>query len=143
MCSPARSSPPTRGRASRCCACSSWSSPSFGSIRWSPPRSSAAPGRATSGSADREQARSSNVDRGRQPALQRAMEVAMVDTVGGAGKAGPVLQDEVQEVQGRFPNDATLQDALSQLTLAGYDRADFSLPEEQPAGSPTTPNEGQ
>src|SRR4051812_18964587 len=71
------------------------------------------------------------------------MEVAMEDTVGGAGKAGPGLQDDVQEVQGRFPDDATLQDALSRLTLAGYDRADFSLPEEQPAGSPTTPNEGQ
>jgi len=66
----------------------------------------------------------------------------MEETVGGVNKAGPALPDEVQEVQGRFPNDATLQDALGRLTLAGYDRADFSLPEDQP-GSPATPNEGQ
>lgn len=66
----------------------------------------------------------------------------MDETVGGAAKEGPALPDEVQEVQGRFPNDARLQDALSRLTLAGYDRADFSLPEEQP-GLASTPNEGQ
>lgn len=56
-------------------------------------------------------------------------------------KAGPAHQATVHEVQGVFPDDATMQDALSQLTLAGYDRADFSLPEEQPAGEPATPNE--
>ena len=37
----------------------------------------------------------------------------------------------VQEVQARFPNDAALQDALAQLGLVGYDRSDFSLPEDQ------------
>jgi len=58
------------------------------------------------------------------------------------GKAGPEHQATVQEVQGTFPDDATMQDALSQLTLVGYDRADFSLPEEQPAGVAATPNEG-
>lgn len=57
------------------------------------------------------------------------------------GKAGPAHQATVREVQGVFPDDATMQDALSQLTLAGYDRADFSLPEEQPAGEMATPNE--
>jgi hypothetical protein len=57
------------------------------------------------------------------------------------GKAGPAHQATVHEVQGVFPDDATMQDALSQLTLAGYDRADFSLPEEQPAGELATPNE--
>jgi len=56
-------------------------------------------------------------------------------------KAGPGHSATVQEVQGVFPDDATMQDALSQLTLAGYDRADFSLPEEQAAGEPATPNE--
>ncbi len=56
-------------------------------------------------------------------------------------KAGPGHAAAVQEVQGVFPDDATMQDALSQLTLAGYDRADFSLPEEQPAGQMATPNE--
>ena len=43
-------------------------------------------------------------------------------------KQGPALAASVAEVQGVFPNDDTMQDALSQLTLAGYDRADFSLP---------------
>ncbi len=56
-------------------------------------------------------------------------------------KAGPSHAATVQEVQGVFPDDATMQDALSQLTLVGYDRADFSLPEEQPAGEAPTPNE--
>ena len=56
-------------------------------------------------------------------------------------KAGPVQQEKVHEVQGVFPDDATMQGALSQLTLAGYDRADFSLPEEQEAHEAATPNE--
>ena len=54
-------------------------------------------------------------------------------------KVGPALANTVAEVQGVFPNDDTMQDALSQLKLAGYDRADFSLPEEQ---RPNTPTEG-
>ncbi len=65
----------------------------------------------------------------------------MGETTEGA-KPGPALNESVQEVQGHFPNDAAMQEALSRLTLAGYDRADFSLPEEQPAGTHTTPNEG-
>lgn len=52
-------------------------------------------------------------------------------------KQGPALAASVAEVQGVFPNDQAMQDALSQLELAGYDRADFSLPEEQKAGTPT------
>ncbi len=56
-------------------------------------------------------------------------------------KAGPGYDATVHEVQGVFPDDATMQGALSQLTLAGYDRADFSLPEEQPADELATPNE--
>lgn len=59
----------------------------------------------------------------------------------GEPKAGPSNKATVREVQGVFPDDATMQGALSQLTLAGYDRADFSLPEEQPAGQTLTPNE--
>ena len=66
----------------------------------------------------------------------------MSETVGDGGKVGPALKDTVHEVQGHFPNDATLQDALGRLTLQGFDRADFSLPEEQSAGTHTTPNEG-
>lgn len=56
-------------------------------------------------------------------------------------KAGPGHEAAVHEVQGMFPDDPTMQDALSQLTLAGYDRADFSLPEEQAANEVATPNE--
>lgn len=56
-------------------------------------------------------------------------------------KTGPRHEEAVHEVQGVFPDDATMQDALSQLTLAGYDRADFSLPEEQDANGVATPNE--
>lgn len=55
---------------------------------------------------------------------------------------GPSHTTIVQEVQGFFPNDATLQVALGELTLVGYDRADFSLPEENAAVSSGTPTEG-
>lgn len=55
-------------------------------------------------------------------------------------KAGPALQQAVQEVQGQFPSDSAMQDALSRLTLAGYDRADFSLPDDRDA-TMDTPNE--
>ena len=58
-----------------------------------------------------------------------------------AEKAGPEHEASIREVQGVFPDDATMQGALSQLTLAGYDRADFSLPEEQDANAVATPNE--
>ena len=65
----------------------------------------------------------------------------MGETSGGQAKAGPALKATVHEVQGRFPDDATLQDALGRLTLAGYDRADFSLPDDQPTVASSTPNE--
>ena len=55
---------------------------------------------------------------------------------------GPSHTTTVQEVQGCFPNDATMQAALGELTLVGYDRADFSLPEEHAAVSSGTPMEG-
>jgi hypothetical protein len=60
-----------------------------------------------------------------------------------SAKEGPALSETVQEVQGWFPDDATLQAALGKLTLAGHDRADFSLPEEQVLANPATatPNE--
>jgi hypothetical protein len=54
----------------------------------------------------------------------------------------PVLTAAVQEVQAHFASDAALQDALSQLTLNGYDRADLSLPQEQRTQHVQTPNEG-
>ncbi len=58
-----------------------------------------------------------------------------------SAKAGPDQEATVREVQGVFPDDDTMQGALSQLTLAGYDRADFSLPEEHDANAVATPNE--
>ena len=63
-------------------------------------------------------------------------------------KAGPELGSKVEEVRGSFPTDQALQEAVSQLSMAGFDRADFSLPiqpaeggdltPEQSAGDPTT-----
>lgn len=55
---------------------------------------------------------------------------------------GPGHTTSVQEVQGFFPNDETMQSALSELGMAGYDRSDFSLPEEQAAQASATPTEG-
>ncbi len=52
------------------------------------------------------------------------------------------LTPTVQEVQAHFRTDAELQDALGQLTLAGFDRADFSLPQDQANQVVQTPNEG-
>lgn len=57
-------------------------------------------------------------------------------------KQGPALEATIEEVQGHFPSDALLQDALGQLTLAGFDRADFSLPQDQPGKAVQTANEG-
>ena len=53
---------------------------------------------------------------------------------------GPALSESVQEIQATFPNDATMQDALGQLGLAGYDRSDFSLPEDQTDPTLQTPS---
>ena len=55
---------------------------------------------------------------------------------------GPALGESVQEIQASFPDDATMQVALGQLSLAGYDRSDFSLPEDQTDPTLQTPSEG-
>ena len=47
--------------------------------------------------------------------------------------AQPALSDEVQELQAHFPNDASLQTAIGQLELAGFDHADLSLPDPNAA----------
>jgi hypothetical protein len=57
-------------------------------------------------------------------------------------KPGPMIGDSVEEVQGIFPSDATMQDAIAQLTMAGFDRADLSLPETNPARRHATPEQG-
>ena len=51
-------------------------------------------------------------------------------------KPGPALTTHAQELQGRFPNDAAMQDAISRLTLLGFDRADFSIPDPDAAQTP-------
>ncbi len=57
-------------------------------------------------------------------------------------KKGPVIGETVQEVQGIFPSDAALQNAIARLTQSGFDRADLSLPTAQPASQLATPEQG-
>ncbi|HEX4262563.1 MAG TPA: hypothetical protein VHY76_15810 [Acetobacteraceae bacterium] len=57
-------------------------------------------------------------------------------------KEGPALTREIHEVQAIFPSDATLQEAMAQLAVAGHDRADFSLPATTPPASEATPEHG-
>jgi hypothetical protein len=57
-------------------------------------------------------------------------------------KPGPVIAEAVEEVQGIFPSDAALQNAIALLTREGFDRADLSLPDAHPIRSANTPNEG-
>jgi hypothetical protein len=55
---------------------------------------------------------------------------------------GPLINDTIQEVQGIFPSDAALQDAIGRLTRAGFDRASLSLPAANPLPSQATPAAG-
>ena len=48
----------------------------------------------------------------------------------------------IEEVQGIFPSDAALQEAIAKLTQAGIDRADLSLPIAAPNPGENTPNAG-
>jgi hypothetical protein len=45
-------------------------------------------------------------------------------------KAGPFIGHKPKTITGHFSTDATLQDAIAQLALQGFDRADFSVPSE-------------
>jgi len=54
----------------------------------------------------------------------------------------PVISSRIDEVQAVFPSDTALQDALAKLTLAGCDRADFSLPQTAPPASEARPEAG-
>ena len=56
--------------------------------------------------------------------------------------AGPSMAETVAEVQGVFPSNAALQDAMGRLRLAGFDYADLSLPTTQPSTGEATPNQG-
>ncbi len=55
-----------------------------------------------------------------------------------SAKEGPALSGTVQEVQGWFPDNDSLQAAVAKLTLARYDRTDFSLPEDQVFANPAS-----
>jgi hypothetical protein len=57
-------------------------------------------------------------------------------------KPGPVILDTIEEVQGIFPSEAALQDAVGRLTRLGFDRAALSLPAASPDPAHATPNEG-
>lgn len=54
-------------------------------------------------------------------------------------EAGPELATSVTEVIAVFPHDGALEDAISRLTLAGFDRADLSLPAAEPSADQATP----
>jgi hypothetical protein len=55
---------------------------------------------------------------------------------------GPAMAEMVEEVQGVFPSNAALQDAVGKLRMLGFDHADLSLPTTQPLASASTPNQG-
>ena len=57
-------------------------------------------------------------------------------------KDGPVVASSVDEVQGIFPSDAAMEAAISELSRAGFDRAEFSLPTTNPATGEVTPEQG-
>ena len=58
------------------------------------------------------------------------------DPMSETAKEGPALSATVQEVQGWFPSNAAIQGAIGALSLARYDRSDFSVPEEAAFANP-------
>jgi hypothetical protein len=64
----------------------------------------------------------------------------MSDTTG--SKPGPTLNPSVQEVQGVFPSEASMEAAIAKLTLSGFDRAALSLPQTHPTPGMATPEQG-
>ncbi len=54
----------------------------------------------------------------------------------------PTLAATIQEVQGIFPSNAALQDAVGRLTRVGFDRAALSLPAPNPNAAEATPSQG-
>ena len=57
-------------------------------------------------------------------------------------RSSPTLNDSIQEVQGVFPSNAALQDAVGRLTRSGFDRAAISLPAANPDATDATPSAG-
>ncbi len=56
-------------------------------------------------------------------------------------KSGPGLGEAMDEVRGTFPSDSTLQDGIARLSLAGFDRADISVPDAAPSLAGATPEQ--
>ena len=56
--------------------------------------------------------------------------------------SSPTLSEAIQEVQGIFPSNAALQDAVGRLTRSGFDRAAISLPDASPDADDATPSAG-
>jgi hypothetical protein len=59
-----------------------------------------------------------------------------------SAESGPPIALTIEEVQGVFPSDARLQDAIARLTQFGFDRADLSLPDTAMPPSQATPERG-
>jgi hypothetical protein len=66
-------------------------------------------------------------------------ERAMSESV--HAKPGPALED-IHEVRARFASPEALNDAVEQLEVSGFDRADLSLPEVLPPADRATPEAG-
>ena len=54
---------------------------------------------------------------------------------------GPVIS-ELHEVRGIFSNTEQMQEAIQQLAVSGFDRADLSVPEAAPPVARSTPESG-
>jgi hypothetical protein len=55
---------------------------------------------------------------------------------------GPEFAHDITEVVAVFSDDAMLEDAVNRLTLAGFDRAELSLPVANPTAEENTPETG-
>lgn len=56
--------------------------------------------------------------------------------------ASPTISETIKEVQGSFPSNAALEDAIGRLTRSGFDRAAISLPAANPEAEDATPSAG-
>ncbi len=51
---------------------------------------------------------------------------------------GPAIEATIDQVEGHFPSDAALQEAVGRLTRLGFDRATLSLPAADPRATRAT-----
>ncbi len=66
----------------------------------------------------------------------------MVDDNPEGAENEPALPNDIAEVVGFFRDDAGLEEAVSRLTLAGFDRAELSLPLADIPSHQATPDAG-